>query len=350
MIRGALDTLSQAGVPFATRGEQPIDDPPPGGDVDILVSSEHAAAADRALRAAGFHHLAATGHRGHRFYLAFDRGRGRWLKIDVSLVPRRLKWDLSARDEEHLRRFAGYRIGTKANPGLAERAWSAVARRRPLAARRRGPVVAVLGPDGAGKGSVIAALSREIPAHVKPVYLGHGELSRGEYRRRAPGPVGRLRRRWWRTLRSALRSAVRRLPPGAHDAQWRIRHLLLSSAHVFVAYLHAWQGDIVICDRHPLEDLAVGPPGDSPVGALQRRILRLVPWPDAAIVLDAPGEVLFQRKGDHSPAVLEQWRRAYREVFGARGAAIVSAVDPLEQVVAAASAVVWDALRVRRGW
>ena len=37
MIRGALERLTAAGIPFAPRGEQPIDDPPPGGDVDILV-------------------------------------------------------------------------------------------------------------------------------------------------------------------------------------------------------------------------------------------------------------------------------------------------------------------------
>src|SRR5918996_3136850 len=122
VIRPALERLAASGVPFATRGEQPIDDPPPDRDVDILVGTRDLAGTRRALEAADFHYERATGHRGHRFFLAFDRERGLWRKIDVNVVPARLGWDLSARDEASLRRFAQYRIGVKANPGRLERA------------------------------------------------------------------------------------------------------------------------------------------------------------------------------------------------------------------------------------
>jgi hypothetical protein len=349
VIRPALERLSGAGVPFATRGRQPIDDPPPGGDVDILIGEDDLNAADRTLRTAGFHYLRAPGHRGHRFYLAFDNGQERWLKIDVNLVPRRRGWDLSARDEEHLRLFAAYRIGTKASPGLAERVWSALARRSPIPGRRLGPVVAVLGPDGAGKGTVIATLRQGIPATVTPLYLGHGDSGRREYAVR-PASSGRravARRR----IREAARELLGFLPGSLRMAQYRLRQALGLAVRSWRAYAYAWRGDIVLCDRHPLEQLAVAPTPRGLVDALERALLRvLVPWPDAVVLLDAPGEILFERKGEHSPDVLDRWREAYRGLFLARGARVVSTTDGLEQSVAEASAVVWEALRERRGW
>jgi thymidylate kinase len=346
VIRSALDRLASEGVAFATRGEQPIDDPPHGGDVDILVARRDAEPADRALRAAGFHYLESPGHRGHRFYLDFDEESARWLKIDVNLVPERLDWDLSARDEKHLRRFAGYRIGTKSDPGLAERLWSAAARRRPLGRRRQGPVVAMLGPDGAGKGSVIAALRSRIQATVTPVYLGHGELSRAEYARRP-----RARSRVPGGPRQLVRSLLSLLPSDVHEAQYRLRQVLLAALRVWAVYPYAWRGDIVLCDRHPIEQLAVAPADASRLRDVEHRLLmRLVPWPDAVIVLDAPGDVLFERKGEHTPALLERWRQAYVDVFEPRGAVVVCNDGELENTLSRASAVLWEALLARRAW
>jgi thymidylate kinase len=347
VIRAALDALDAAGVPFATRGEQPIDDPPPGGDVDILVAVADADAAERVLESAGFRRLVSPGHRLHRFYLAFAPATGNWLKIDVSLVPRRLGWDLRARDERSLRRFAGYRVGMKARRGTVERIWSALARRRPLGLRRQGPVIAVLGPDGAGKGSVIAALRARIPATVTPLYLGHGDASRAEYgasRRSAPrAEVGRVR--------AAIRRVLALLPYRHRDAQYRVRRGLRLALRALVAYVYAWRGDVVLCDRHPLELLAVDGERDTLGGALERRVVsRLVPWPDAVVLLDAPGEVLYARKGEHSPALLERWRQTYRDVFGSRNATIVSTTAGLEPAVREASGVLWAALSRRRSW
>lgn len=348
-VRGALDALAAAGIPYATRGEQPIDDPPPGGDVDVLVGAAGADAAERILAEAGFNRLHAPGHRRHRFYFAFEPDRARWLKIDVSLVPRRFAWDLSARDEASLRRFAAYRTGRKASPRLPERVWSALQRRRPLAPRRRGPVVAVLGPDGAGKGSVIAALRGQIQATVTPVYLGHGHESRAAYARagrRAVGPVDQPGR-----LRSAVRAVLGLLPHHLRDVQYRVRRAVRMAARTWTAYAYAWRGDIVLCDRHPLEALAVDAHDRSPGSLAERAVLRrLVPWPDAVVLLDAPGDVLFARKGEHSPELLDGWRGAYRDVFGARNATVISTTDGLDRVVAQASAVLWRALSDRRAW
>jgi hypothetical protein len=346
VIRAALDALGRAGIPFATRGDQPIDDPPPGGDVDILVAAADADAAERVLVSAGFRRLVSPGHRRHRFYLALDPATGHWLKIDASLVPQRLGWDLRARDEASLHRFAGYRVGMKARRGLPERVWSALARRRPLGLRRQGAVVAVLGPDGAGKGSVIAALRAQIPATVTPLYLGHGDASRAEYR-----PSRRPAREEAGRARSAVRRVLALLPDHYRDAQYRARRGLRLALRASVAYAYAWRGDVVLCDRHPLELLAVDGEVGTVGSAVERGIVsRLVPWPDAVVLLDAPGDVLYARKGEHSPARLDRWRQAYRDVFGPRNATVISTTSGLEPAVREASGVLWSALSARRRW
>jgi thymidylate kinase len=327
VIRVALERLSAAGIAFATRGDQPIDDPSPGGDVDILVRTGDADAAERVLEASGLRRFAAAGHRGHRFYLAFDAERARWLKLDVNLVPERLRWDLTARDPESLRRFAAYRVGPKAGLGRIERVRVALLRRLPLAATRRGAVIALLGPDGAGKGSVATQLKAGIPVEVTVIYMGNRPAvatARGEQR--------------------PLRAAVRLLPPRLRLAQWRHRRTLDAARRAWLAHAHAWRGDIVLCDRHPLEALALEPDTTGLAG----RLGRLVPWPDEIVLLDAPGALLFARKGEHTPERLDRWRRAYRSTFP--DASVVSTTGDLTASAESVSAIVWRALAGRRGW
>ena len=102
----------------------------------------------------------------------------------------------------------------------------------------------------------------------------------------------------------------------------------------------------MVCDRHPLEALALEPDTTGLAG----RLGRLVPWPDEIVLLDAPGALLFARKGEHTPERLEQWRRAYRNTFEPRGASIVPTTGELTASVTAVSAIVWRALAARRGW
>ena len=183
-----------------------------------------------------------------------------------------------------------------------------------MRARSRGPLVAFLGPDGAGKGTVIAGVREALDGPVTVLYLG----------RRA------ARKRTRRTSPSAAREC-------AFIVRRAARHLRL----LLRGYALARRGHVVLCDRHPIEVLAVRPRRTRAGAGLERLIARrLIPWPDVLIVLDAPASVLLERKGEHSLEVLERWRRAYLDVFGPRAAAIVSTDGPQEASVATALAAV----------
>ena len=163
VIRAALDRLAAAGIPFAPRGDQPIDDPPPAGTSTYSWATATLARPARVLEAPGLRRFGAAGHRGHRFYLAFDAEGARWLKLDLNLVPAP-RWDLNAPGTP---RASGASPPTASAPrpgSVRERVRVALLRRLPLAATRRGAVIALLGPDGAGKGTVITQLqSRDSP-------------------------------------------------------------------------------------------------------------------------------------------------------------------------------------------
>jgi len=307
------------------KGTERVNAYAPGAEVDILIDRLELRAADRALREQGFHHLDAPGSPRHRFYLAFDRGR--WLKIDAKL--------------------AGGSGGTTRSGrhwGTAEHLLTALAQRRPLGVRRAGPVVALLGPDGAGKGTVIEALRARIPAGVSVIYLGE---RRGKSPHPNPPPHAGERERSQAGEGEETERHVSALRECAFVSYRAVRFWSL----LLRGYLAAWSGHIVLCDRHPIEALAIRPRTSRSAAWLERVLFgRLMPWPDAVAVLDAPGEVLYARKGEHSPAVLEHQRQRYRDTFVPRGARLISTINGVEAAINEASALVWAALRERRCW
>lgn len=339
-LRSALAALDEAGVVHCVRNDgQRLDELGPGEDLDVLLSRRDLAAASTALEAAGHHRLAAPGHRGHRFHVGVDargdwrkvdlvsrlRYGGRWLPVEPLLARRRREdgvWLVSEADEQahHDRRSAGL--------GERSTATRSLARRRPAGLRRRGPVVAVLGPDGAGKGSILDGVTARLPVGVTRVYLGN---------RRTSGGAGRSTRR--STRLSTWREAV-----------FLLRKALPLYAALVTAYAAAWRGHVVLCDRHPSEVLAVRPER-TPVGARLERLLlaRLVPAPDRVVVLDAPGELLHARKGEHDAQTLERWRQGYLRAFVPPGTVIPTS-GPLEDSVQSLLDVLWRELSARNRW
>jgi thymidylate kinase len=269
-------------------------------ELDLAVAGPDREQIDAILRTAGFERFHARGQRGHRFYLACERGE--WLKVDVVDAERR---------------------------GRSRRA-AAAASLLPLAWRRTGPVLAFVGPDGAGKGTLIATIRDTLPVAVTVHYLGSG----GAATAAAPGADRRLRTR---------------LPPVVREPLFVVKKLTRAGVVLTSAYASAWRGAIVLCDRHPLEALATRPPRTRGAAAIERFLLRRVlPRPDVLVVLDAPTDVLLTRKAEHPREVIDAWRIGYRSAFSSwNGAYLCSTNAPLADVAADLRARVWAAAAAR---
>ncbi len=182
----------------------------------------------------------------------------------------------------------------------------------PVVLGRRGVSVALLGPDGAGKSTLAAALVATPALRGRSVYAGlYGAAAP---RPSLPVPGLRLGARLAHLWRLRLRAAA-----------WRAR------------------GRVVVFDRHGL-DAAAAParPRGGPARRARRRLLAAaLPSPDVLVVLDAPAEVLLARKGEHDVPTLEAQRARYRALADRPGAAVVDASRDPEAVRRDVTSLVW---------
>jgi len=150
---------------------------------------------------------------------------------------------------------------------------------------RRGLSVALLGPDGAGKTTLATGICSSVPFPSRVIYMGlTGGALRYIRRTRVPGLV-----------------------------------FVASACVIWARYLRAWshmvRGRLVVFDRYVYD--AVAPPGYTPrfLERVGRRLSRhLCPSPDLVLLLDAPGAVMYARKGEHDPDTLERWRQHFRSL------------------------------------
>lgn len=152
-----------------------------------------------------------------------------------------------------------------------------------LQARRPPAIsVAILAPDGAGKSTVVAGIQKSFCFPVYTTYMGL--YQKGERRGLTKvlakaGFVGRLAIQWQRYLKARTQQARRKL---------------------------------VIFDRYAYDALLPSPKPLTRLQQWRRQILaHACPAPDLVILLDAPGALLYARKGEHSTALLEEQRQGY---------------------------------------
>jgi thymidylate kinase len=196
-------------------------------------------------------------------------------------------------------------------------AWRAFARRAGwrIGLVPSGLTVAILGPDGAGKSTLIEAMSGAFPVPSRAIYMGL-------YKRkiRLPG-IGLL----------------------ARTLLQRLRYLL--------GRYHRARGRIVLFDRYTFDALVQ----EHAAPGWKKRIhtwllAHAAPPPDLTLVLDLPGDTMHARKGERDPDTLERMRAGYRAIAERPGSAALDATAPAEHVARTATGLIWTALaRGQRG-
>lgn len=177
------------------------------------------------------------------------------------------------------------------------------------------PSVALIGPDGAGKTTLTRMLETSGLFPFKYLYMGV-DISASNVALPTSRLAQRLKRRS-STGEPGRDPRTARPEGGALRAGVRLANRLLEEWYrAMVSWLYQARGFVVLCDRHFLFDFA---PEVLPGGAmrsLEQRLHwwaldRLYPRPDLVIFLDAPGTVLFARKGESTAAELERRRQAF---------------------------------------
>jgi thymidylate kinase len=204
--------------------------------------------------------------------------------------------------------------------------------------------VALVGPDGVGKTTIARALEAHGELRIKYLYMGDNPLASNvtlptmrwwkmrQRRQRAAGGNGATAKRRGGLRRTLVRPVRKSLGLAHRVAEEAYRQIVAASL--------ARRGFIILYDRHFLLDYwhtDVDP--TAPRRSLQRRahglLLRWVlRQPDLVICLDAPGDVVWQRKGELTPEVLERRRMQYRELAGrVRHFTVIDAARPLDEVL-----------------
>jgi thymidylate kinase len=94
-----------------------------------------------------------------------------------------------------------------------------------------------------------------------------------------------------------------------------IGRLLVQWQRYLMARYHQARGRFVIFDRYSYDALLPPPQPLSWSKQWRRWLLaHACPAPDLVLVLDAPGEVLYARKGEHSIDSLEEQRQRYLQL------------------------------------
>jgi thymidylate kinase len=215
-----------------------------------------------------------------------------------------------------------------------------------------GATVALVGPDGSGKSTVSHALvDARLPAPVTIIYMGVNLAAGTHMLPTTRLAMARKKRRsgtadtsGWsspasrdRGLGTGHRRLVAEVQSGVRLAAWMAEEWY----RIGVAFTVTARRGIVVFDRHFLADFF----HYDVSGATNHRTVadrvhgfvlhRLMPKPRLVIFLDAPGDVLYARKGEADPEWLDERRAQYLELEQVVPNFVrVDATRPVDEVVA----------------
>lgn len=211
--------------------------------------------------------------------------------------------------------------------------------------------VALVGGDGAGKTTVARHLQQSLQMPIKYVYMGSSMRSSN-----VALPTTRLvlflkQRAYKKCTHESDPIRSDDLPAqdfeysqAKHGPLWTCARLLNRLAEAWfrqaVAFKYKMQGYVIIFDRHCFFDSAPDINHSDPRD--QQGLDQVYYWimshwyprPDLAILLDAPGELLYERKKEASPEYLNRQRSAFLEQGKKlKNFVRVDATQPLDRVL-----------------
>jgi len=190
--------------------------------------------------------------------------------------------------------------------------------------------VALIGPDGSGKTTVGVRLRDTLPIPTKYMYMGVNHeasehllpttrliqamrlwMGKEKY---AGGPREKQEK-----SASSPPSFTKRCLKAAKSSVSLVNRFAEEWYRQIIVWHHLRQRRVVIFDRHFFPDYyAYDIASDAPKTMTQRIhgfvLNRFYPRPDLLLFLDAPAEVLFERKGEGTLELLEQRRSDYLQM------------------------------------
>lgn len=227
--------------------------------------------------------------------------------------------------------------------------------------------VALVGPDGAGKTTISRRLEHALPMPVKYVYMGINLSSSNVMLPTSRAilaikrALGRKEDSHSRPSRQEYDAAIRSQNVVKRGVAWLRSYLFLANllAEECFRYSLVWyyrrRGKIVLLDRWFYADYYVSSVSGQRTRPLSKRIHgfmleHVYPTPDLVICLEAPGEVLFARKGE---ATVERLERRRQDYLGLRDVvehfAVVDATQPAQTVTSDVTALIYKLYQTKAG-
>ena len=198
---------------------------------------------------------------------------------------------------------------------------------------RHGLSIVLLAPDGAGKSTLAESLANEGIFQARLIHMGFkGSATTSSL------PTTRIFRNLIINADAGNRLIIKPLKAGDY-----ISRLLEQWLRIAVSIYHKTRGRFIIFDRY-VYDTYLGPSPQSFSQRLRRSLLlRTCIQPDLVFFLDAPGEILFKRKGEHTPERLEKQRQTF---LGLKdripGMQIIDATKPANQIRTEVIDIIWN--------